>query len=130
MAVAGSKRFDELPRAVHKLIRGVVPYQNAACALAAQSKTRSAVGSKQVLWERGGRQTPIIIISDKNGEIARLVQQHACGIVIAPGVIDALVDALRLLSDAPETVSEMGKRARTMLDAHFTQQKALDRWSE
>jgi colanic acid biosynthesis glycosyl transferase WcaI len=73
---------------------------------------------------------PIIIIADKNGEIARLVQQHGCGIVIAPGDADALVDALRLLSNAPETVSEMGNRARIMLDAHFTRRKALERWSE
>jgi len=72
---------------------------------------------------------PIIIIGDKNGEIARLVQQHHCGMVIAPGDAEALADALRLLSNAPEAVSEMGSRARTMLDAHFTRQKALARWS-
>ena len=72
---------------------------------------------------------PIIIVGDKNGEIARLVQQHHCGMVIAPGDAEALADALRLLSNAPEAVSEMGSRARTMLDAHFTRQKALARWS-
>ena len=72
---------------------------------------------------------PIIVIADKNGEIARLVQQHGCGIVIAPGDADALVDALRLLSNAPETISEMGRRARAMLDGHFTRQQALQRWS-
>jgi len=58
------------------------------------------------------------------------VQQHGCGIVITPGDADSLAGALRLLSNAPETVSETGRRARTMLDAHFTRQKALERWSE
>ena len=72
---------------------------------------------------------PIIIIADKNGELARLVQQHGCGIVVAPGDADALVDTLRRLSNAPETTSEMGRRARAMLDAHFTRQQALQLWS-
>jgi glycosyltransferase involved in cell wall biosynthesis len=72
---------------------------------------------------------PIIIIGDKNGEIGRRVQQHGCGIVVAPGDTDALIDALRHLSNAPRTTSEMGRRARAMLDAHFPRQQALQRWS-
>src|SRR6516225_2263778 len=72
---------------------------------------------------------PIIVIGNKDGEIARLVQQHGCGIVVAPGDAEALVDGLRLLSSAPETISEMGRRARAMLDGHFTRQQALQRWS-
>jgi glycosyltransferase involved in cell wall biosynthesis len=72
---------------------------------------------------------PIIIIGDKNGEIARRVQQHGCGIVVAPGDADALVDALQHLANAPGAILEMGRRARAMLDAHFTRQKALQRWS-
>ena len=72
---------------------------------------------------------PIIVIGDKDGEIARLVRQHDCGIVVAPGDAGALVDALRLLSNAPETISEMGRRARGMLNGHFTRQRALQRWS-
>jgi glycosyltransferase involved in cell wall biosynthesis len=62
---------------------------------------------------------PIIVIADKNGEIARLVQQRGCGIVVAPGDADVLLDALRLLTNASKTVAEMGKRARKMLEAHF-----------
>jgi colanic acid biosynthesis glycosyl transferase WcaI len=73
---------------------------------------------------------PIISITDKNGESARLIQQYGCGIVIEPGDSDDLVNALRSLSNAPETVSEMGRKARAMLDAHFTRQRALERWTE
>jgi glycosyltransferase involved in cell wall biosynthesis len=72
---------------------------------------------------------PIIVIGDKYGEIARLVQQYGCGIVVAPGDANALVDAMRRLSNAPETISELGRRARAMLDRHFTRQQALQRWS-
>ncbi len=73
---------------------------------------------------------PVIVIGDKTGEIAQLVQQHGCGIVIAPGDADTLVETLQKMSTAPETISEMGMRARAMLDAHFTRHKAFERWSE
>ena len=38
---------------------------------------------------------PIIFIGDKDGEVARLVRQHGCGLVIAPGDAATLVDTLR-----------------------------------
>ena len=72
---------------------------------------------------------PIIVIADKNGELARLVQEHACGIAIAPGDAAGLVEALSRLSSAPEAVAEMGLQARKMLDRYFTRQQGLDRWS-
>jgi colanic acid biosynthesis glycosyl transferase WcaI len=71
---------------------------------------------------------PIIVIADKRGELARLVQEHGCGVVIEPGDADALVDALRRLSSAPKEISEMGERARKMLDAHFSRRKQFERW--
>jgi glycosyltransferase involved in cell wall biosynthesis len=51
-------------------------------------------------------------------------------IIITPGDTDALVGALRRLSQEPETVAEMGLRARKMLDAHFSRQQGLARWRE
>jgi colanic acid biosynthesis glycosyl transferase WcaI len=144
LMIGGGKRFDELSRAVKD--QGLtssfrfMPYQEQktlpyslavadAHWLSLNPKLEGLlVPSKFYGIAAAGR--PIIIIADKNGEIARLVQQHGCGLVIAPGDTDALVDALRLLSNAPQTAAEMGKRARTMLEAHFTRRKALERWSE
>jgi colanic acid biosynthesis glycosyl transferase WcaI len=62
---------------------------------------------------------PIIVIGDKAEEIAQLVQQHGCGIVITLGDADTLAETLQKLSTALETISAMGMRARAMLDAHF-----------
>lgn len=73
---------------------------------------------------------PVVVIGDRAGEIAQLVQQHGCGIVIAPGDADTLVETLQKWSTAPELVSEMSRRSRAMLDSHFTRHKALERWSE
>jgi len=144
LMIGGGKLFDELFRAVKA--QGLtssfrfMPYQEQkmlsyslavpdAHWLSLNPKLEGLlVPSKFYGIAAAGR--PIIVIGDKNGEIARLVQQHRCGIIIAPGDADTLADALRLLSNAPGTVSEMGRRARTMLDAHFTRQKALERWSE
>ena len=71
---------------------------------------------------------PIIVIGDPNGELAQLVQLNDCGVAIAPGDSEALTATLLRLSHAPQTASEMGARARQMLDAHFTRRQGLARW--
>jgi colanic acid biosynthesis glycosyl transferase WcaI len=71
---------------------------------------------------------PIVVIGDSNGELGRLVQRHACGFAVAPGDSAALTAILQRLSHSPQTVSEMGNRARQMLDAHFTRRRGLARW--
>ncbi len=71
---------------------------------------------------------PIIAVTARDGEIARLVQRHDCGIVVEPGEGDRLADALRCLRAAPARTAEMGRRARAMLEAHFTRLHAFERW--
>jgi colanic acid biosynthesis glycosyl transferase WcaI len=143
LMIGGGKRFEELARAVKRqgLARSFrfIPYQEQkmlshslavadAHWLSLNPKLEGLiVPSKFYGIAAVGK--PIIVIGNKDGEIARLVQQHGCGIVVAPGDAEALVEVLRLLSSAPETISEMGRRARAMLDGHFTRQQALQRWS-
>jgi colanic acid biosynthesis glycosyl transferase WcaI len=71
---------------------------------------------------------PIVVIGDPNGELARLVQRNDCGFAIAPGDSETLAVTLRRLSETPQKASEMGARARQMLDAHFTRRLGLARW--
>jgi colanic acid biosynthesis glycosyl transferase WcaI len=73
---------------------------------------------------------PIIVIGDPNGELAQLVQRNDCGFAIAPGDSEALTAILRRLSETPQKVSEMGARARQMLDGHFTRRQGLARWRQ
>jgi glycosyltransferase involved in cell wall biosynthesis len=141
--IGGGKRFEELVQAVKRqgLTRSFrfIPYQEQemlSYSLAAADAHWLSLNPKleglivpSKFYGIAAAGKPIIVIGDKDGEIARLVQQHGCGIVIAPGDAEALVDALRLLSNTPETISEMGRRARAMLDGHFTRQQALQRWS-
>ncbi len=71
---------------------------------------------------------PVIAVTANDGEIARLVRQHACGVVIEPGNARALADAIVYLAADRQRTAEMGRRAREMLDAHFTRLQALERW--
>jgi colanic acid biosynthesis glycosyl transferase WcaI len=73
---------------------------------------------------------PVIAICDKDGEIARLVEQHQCGDVVEPGNPDALVNLILRLPADTAMRAEMGRHARAMLDAHFTRRQALERWRD
>ena len=73
---------------------------------------------------------PIIAITARDGEIARLVLEHKCGLVIEPGQADALAEAIAQLSTDAQSLAAMGTRARAILDAHFTRRQALDRWRD
>lgn len=71
---------------------------------------------------------PIIAITAPESDIARLVTQHRCGLVIAPGQSAELADALVRLAADPDGVREMGRSARVMLEASFSRRRALARW--
>lgn len=71
---------------------------------------------------------PIIAIADTDGDIARLVRRHGCGIVITPGDADGLAAALLQVAEDPTKIADMGLRARVMLEAHFTRRQAIQRW--
>lgn len=72
---------------------------------------------------------PIVAIGDTEGEIARLVCQHRCGVTITPSDAEVLADVLQRWSRERHAVLEMGARARQMLDAQFTRRRALARWT-
>ena len=71
---------------------------------------------------------PVIAVTASDGEIARLVRDHRCGVAIAPGDGAALAETLRHLAANPGAVAEMGLRARAMLDARFTRRQAFADW--
>jgi colanic acid biosynthesis glycosyl transferase WcaI len=142
LMIGGGKRFDELSAAVQA--RGLagafrfLPYQ-------ARTLLSYSLGAADAHWVSldprleglmvpskfygiAAAGKPIVVIGDPDGELGRLVQGNACGFAIAPGDSDALTAALRQLLDAPQTVSEMGMRARQMLDAQFTRRQGLARW--
>lgn len=142
LMIGGGKRFDELRSAVGArnltAMFCFMPYQERQTLMYSLGVPDAhwlslnpqleglIVPSKFYGIAAAGR--PIIVVGDEGGELARLVQDHGCGAVIRPGDTDALVGLLLHLSSDPATVSELGARARRMLDTQFTRQKALARW--
>ena len=140
--IGGGHKFDELARRVKE--RGLdrlfrfIPYQDRAL-------LRYSLGVPDVHWislkpelegialpskfygiAAAGR--PVIAITAKDGEFARLIRQHDCGFVIEPGHADALAGTLTRLSSDTKCLAAMGLRAREMLEAHFARQHAFERW--
>ena len=72
---------------------------------------------------------PLIAIANKNGELASLVRQYRCGLVIEPGDAEGLAEALVALSQDRPRGQAMGQNARAMLESNFTRRQALERWT-
>jgi colanic acid biosynthesis glycosyl transferase WcaI len=142
LMIGGGKHFAELASAVQS--RGLasafrfLPYQ-------ARALLSYSLGSADIHWVSldprleglmvpskfygiAAAGKPIIVIGDPNGELARLVRLDDCGFAIAPGDSETLAATLRRLSETPQDVTNIGARARHMLDAHFTRRQGLARW--
>jgi colanic acid biosynthesis glycosyl transferase WcaI len=142
--IGGGKKFTELAHAVRE--RGLdhlfrfLPYQE-------RSVLKLSLGAADVhlislrpeleglivpskLYGIAAAGRPIIAVTAPNGEVARLVRRHDCGIVVAPSEGELLADTLRCLRADPARVAEMGHHARAMLDAYFTRRHAFQRWRD
>jgi glycosyltransferase involved in cell wall biosynthesis len=71
---------------------------------------------------------PTIAITSQDGEIARLIREHQCGIVIKPGDGEGLAAAIERLSKDTSALATMGGKARAMLDTGLKRRQAVDRW--
>lgn len=73
---------------------------------------------------------PTLFIGARNGEIARLIARHECGIAVEPGDAAGLVDAIDAMVGGPARCRYMGVRAREMCEANFDKTRAIDAWRE
>jgi colanic acid biosynthesis glycosyl transferase WcaI len=140
--IGGGHKFEELARCVGE--RGLdrtfrfIPYQERA-------RLKFSLSVADVHWislkpeleglivpsklygiAAAGR--PIIAITARDGEIARLVREHDCGFVIEPGDAQTLAETLARVLAERDGLAAMGLRARKMLESHFTRRQALQRW--
>jgi glycosyltransferase involved in cell wall biosynthesis len=73
---------------------------------------------------------PIIAITSRQSELAKLVSQYQCGLVVEQGDGKTLALELKRLKAAPEICSAMGAHARAMLKTRFTRAQAIDAWTQ
>lgn len=72
----------------------------------------------------------IIAITSRQSELANLVSEYRCGLVIEQGDGKTLAFELKRLRHAPELCSAMGAHARAMLNARFTRAQAIKTWMQ
>jgi colanic acid biosynthesis glycosyl transferase WcaI len=71
---------------------------------------------------------PTVFIGDEDGEIARLIAHHKCGLTVATGDGRVLARAILNLAVDPDLCRWMGQRAREAFNAEFDKPIALARW--
>lgn len=73
---------------------------------------------------------PTIYIGDASSEIARVVEEHECGVLIKQGDAEGLVNAIRGMSEDGAQTARMGEHARRALGDVFDREKACEQWRE
>jgi glycosyltransferase involved in cell wall biosynthesis len=71
---------------------------------------------------------PLIFIGDSDGDVARVISEGDCGIIVPVGNAGALVDALRKMRTMPQVRAAMGRHARQLLCDRYTLRDAVERW--
>lgn len=85
-----------------------------------------AVPSK--LYEAMASGRPVVLIAE--GEAADIVREHQAGIVIEPGHIPGLVNAIRTLHTQPSLRRTLGENGRRGAEEHFDRAKIAAHFME
>ena len=72
----------------------------------------------------------VIFIGAADGEIARAIAAHGCGVTVEAGNAAALAAAIKDLRGNPARLRTMGERARTAFEQEWNEPIALGRWRE
>ncbi len=73
---------------------------------------------------------PIIAVMDGAGELAEIVRSSGCGFVVPVGDGAAFARAIETLADEPSLAIDLGRAARTMIEAQFSRSRAMRRWTD
>lgn len=71
---------------------------------------------------------PAIFIGARDGELARIIDEHRCGVVVEPGDVEALTRAIARLASNREEAAAMGRRGRELYLARFAPEHAFAAW--
>lgn len=105
--------------------RDAIPAALASADIAVVSlkrRIRGAVPSK--IYEAMASGLPVVLVAE--GEPAEIVARAGCGIVVAPGDLDGLTEALRLLARSPDLRARLGAAGRAAALAWFDRKRLCD----
>lgn len=83
----------------------------------------AAVPSRLYNYLAAGK--PVIAICERDSELARVVDEDNAGAWAEPGDVERLVQLIRELMNAPDSVSEMGRNARASAIAKYSPESIL-----
>jgi glycosyltransferase involved in cell wall biosynthesis len=73
---------------------------------------------------------PVLYVGPRESEVADVIDEASCGMVIRQGDVEALVAAIRQLRGDAALAREMGRRAREAFERDYTRTRACGRWHE
>lgn len=73
---------------------------------------------------------PILALADAHSELALVVQEGNVGWHVQPSVPERIAEVLREASSKPDLLSEMSKRARSMVLTNYTQSQIMQKFEE
>ena len=71
---------------------------------------------------------PVLYVGPRESEVARVIEESKCGLVIEQGDSAGLVKAIETLHADPRLAQAMGQRAREVFERTFTRSHACERW--
>jgi glycosyltransferase involved in cell wall biosynthesis len=108
-----------------------LPYSLAACDLAAIGLIPGAEDTVAPCKFYGilasGR--GVVLIARRSCDLAQLVVQEGCGIVVEPGEAAELAEQLLELSRNPAAVASMGERSRSLYQRRFGVERSIDHYA-
>ena len=72
----------------------------------------------------------VVLIARRSCDLAQLVLQEGCGVVVEPGEAAALADQLLALSHDPLEVAAMGLRGRALYERRFGLERSLELYEQ
>lgn len=71
---------------------------------------------------------PVLYVGPRESEVARVIEESKCGLVIEQRDSAGLVKAIETLHADPQLAQAMGRRAREAFERTFTRSHACERW--
>ncbi len=87
-----------------------------------------SVPSKSFAFMAAG--IPLVAVMPAECEIARIIEEEGCGVVVRPGDAEGLAAVLRELERDRARVEEMGVRARQAIDRRYNMKEAAKAYLE
>ncbi len=77
-----------------------------------------------------GARRACVFIGHPTSELARVLEEHDCGVNVRQGDVDSLVATIERLRDDPAQCREMGERAYEALHTAYDSQTCCEQWRE